>query len=250
MLDVGWSEMLVIAIVMIVVVGPKDLPQMLRTFGRMMAKMRGMANDFQKQFNEALKEAELEDVKKSVDALRGLNPTAEIRKQLNPFEKAAADVRAGLDNAMKPKPAETPTSTEAPAPAVAEVQPAEPVKNGVDVPGGPDAMPAPPTFPPMTDASTTAPMPSSGEAAKQAPKVTKPATAKAAIAKPSPAKTSPTKTPAKSSSPAAAKAASSSKSAGTKTAKPAANNVAAIKTPAKVAAKPAKPATKPARAPK
>ncbi len=248
MLDVGWSEMLVIAVVMIVVVGPKDLPQMLRTFGRMMTKMRGMANDFQKQFNDALKEAELDDVKKSVESLRSLNPAAEIRKQLNPFEQAAADVRAGLDNAMKSKLAET--STETPATAVAEAQPAETLKNGVDVPGGPDAMPAPPTFPPMTDASTTAPMPSSGEAAKQAPKVTKPATAKAAIAKPSPAKTSPTKTPAKSSSPAAAKAASSSKSAGTKTAKPAANNVAAIKTPAKVAAKPAKPATKPARAPK
>lgn len=67
MLDVGWSEMLVIAIVMIVVVGPKDLPKMLRTFGRMTTKMRGMANDFQRQFNEAIKEAELDDVKKSVE---------------------------------------------------------------------------------------------------------------------------------------------------------------------------------------
>ena len=56
-----------------------------------------MAGDFQKQFNEALKEAELDDVKKSVDALRSLNPAAEIRKQLNPFEKAAADVRAGVE---------------------------------------------------------------------------------------------------------------------------------------------------------
>ena len=57
-----------------------------------------MAGDFQKQFNEALKEAELDDVKKSVDQLRSLNPASEIRKQLNPFEKAAADVRSGLDS--------------------------------------------------------------------------------------------------------------------------------------------------------
>ena len=78
---------------------------MLRTFGKTTAKLRAMAGDFQKQFNEALKEAELDDVKKSVDALRSLNPAAEIKKQLNPFEKAAADVRAGLDAAMKPKPA-------------------------------------------------------------------------------------------------------------------------------------------------
>ena len=92
MFEVGWTEMLVIAIVMIVVVGPKDLPNMLRNFGRTTAKLRAMAADFQKQFNEALKEAELDDVKKSVDELRGLNPTAEIRRQLNPFEKAAVDV--------------------------------------------------------------------------------------------------------------------------------------------------------------
>ena len=107
MFDIGWTEMLVIAIVMIVVVGPKDLPKMLRTFGRTTAKMRGMAADFQKQFNDALKEAELDDVKKSVDSLRSLNPAAEIRKQLNPFEQAAADVRSGVDAVMKPKPAAT-----------------------------------------------------------------------------------------------------------------------------------------------
>ena len=105
MFEVGWTEMLVIAIVMIVVVGPKDLPNMLRTFGRTTAKLRAMASDFQKQFNDALKEAELDDVKKSVDSLRSLNPAAEIRKQLNPFEQAAADVRSGVDAVMKPKPA-------------------------------------------------------------------------------------------------------------------------------------------------
>ena len=74
MFDIGWTEMLVIAVVMIVVVGPKDLPRMLRTFGKTTAKLRAMAGDFQKQFNEALKEAELDDVKKSVDELRSLNP--------------------------------------------------------------------------------------------------------------------------------------------------------------------------------
>lgn len=155
MFDVGWTEMLVIAIVMIVVVGPKDLPNMLRTFGRMTAKMRGMANDFRKQFDEALKEAELDDVKKSVDSLRGLNPMTEVRKQLNPFEKAAADLRAGVDQAMKPKPAPEPTVE----PADAAAKPAAPLKNGAtDMPGvsGPEAMPAAPVFPAMTDASVTA----------------------------------------------------------------------------------------------
>lgn len=108
---------------------------MLRTFGKTTAKLRVMAGDFQKQFNDALKEAELDDVKKSVDSLRSLNPTAEIKKQLNPFEKAAADVRAGLDKAMKPTP----------EPAGEVAKPTEPLKNGAAaMPGvsGPEAMPA------------------------------------------------------------------------------------------------------------
>ncbi|RWM77156.1 MAG: twin-arginine translocase subunit TatB [Mesorhizobium sp.] len=153
MFDIGWTEMLVIAIVMIVVVGPKDLPKMLRTFGRTTAKMRGMAADFQKQFNDALKEAELDDVKKSVDSLRSLNPAAEIRKQLNPFEQAAADVRSGVDAVMKPKPAADPV-TPASMPQDTEL------KNGATVlPGvkAPEAAPAAPTFPAMTDESVVTP---------------------------------------------------------------------------------------------
>jgi sec-independent protein translocase protein TatB len=155
MFDIGWTEMLVIAVVMIVVVGPKDLPKMLRTFGKTTAKLRTMAGDFQKQFNEALKEAELDDVKKSVDQLRSLNPASEIKKQLNPFEKAAADVRAGLDAALKPKPA-TPSPAE-PASAVAHA--AEPLKNGATaIPGvaGPETMPAAPVMTPLNGAATNA----------------------------------------------------------------------------------------------
>lgn len=168
MFEVGWTEMLVIAIVMIVVVGPKDLPGMLRTFGRTVAKLRSMAGDFQKQFNEALKEAELEDVKKSVDALRGLNPAAEIKKQLNPFEKAADEVRAGLNNALKPKPAaDTKPTTDA--------TPAEPLKGGdVEAPAVVPPSETPPQFPAMTDASV-APAP--------APEPVKAASVKAAPAK-------------------------------------------------------------------
>lgn len=85
MFDIGWSEILVIAVVAIVVVGPKDLPPMLRAFGRTVSKMRKMAGEFQGQFNEALREAELDDVKKSFDELRGLNPLNDIRRSLDPM---------------------------------------------------------------------------------------------------------------------------------------------------------------------
>ncbi|BCH33085.1 hypothetical protein MesoLjLc_50150 [Mesorhizobium sp. L-8-10] len=146
MFDIGWTEMLVIAVVMIVVVGPKDLPRMLRTFGKTTAKLRTMAGDFQKQFNEALKEAELDDVKKSVDSLRTLNPMAEIRKQLNPFEQAAADVKAGVDSALKPAQpaaADKAASTEAIGNGVAD-------GHAAAAPTGPTEMPAEPVFPAMS----------------------------------------------------------------------------------------------------
>ena len=205
MFEVGWSELLVIAVVMIVVVGPKDLPNMLRTFGRTAAKLRAMAGDFQKQFNEALKEAELDDVKSSIDSLRGLNPMNEVRKQLNPFEQAAADVRAGVDTMMKPKPAADPA-----APAAETPQAAEPVKNGAtDIPGvnGTETASAAPTFPAMTDASVTASISDTAAPAKPAKKAaaakarTTGAAAKTAAALKAPA----VKAPAKSS-PAPAKA--------------------------------------------
>lgn len=140
MFEIGWTEMLVIAIVMIVVVGPKDLPRMLRQFGRTTSKLRAMAGDFRKQFDDALREAELEDVKKSVDSLRSLNPAADIKKALNPMEKAAADVKAGLDAAMKP----TPKPVAATSGAGAE--PAEPLKAGpAAIPGDGQAPTSPAT---------------------------------------------------------------------------------------------------------
>ncbi|WP_044547812.1 Sec-independent protein translocase protein TatB [Mesorhizobium japonicum] len=241
MFEVGWTEMLVIAIVMIVVVGPKDLPNMLRTFGRTTAKLRSMAADFQKQFNEALKEAELDDVKKSVDELRGLSPVAEIRKQLNPFEQAAADVRAGVDAAMKPKPAADPA-----APAASTPQAAEPLKNGAtEMPGVSAAGATPPTpiFPAMTDESVVAAStePAAAPKASAAKKAAK--AAPAAKAQPK-ASTSAKSVTAKVAPAAAAKAASAPK-ASTKAvtaAKPA--KAAAAKTVAKAEPKPA-PAKKP-----
>lgn len=104
MLDIGWPELLVIAIVLIVVVGPKDLPRMLRTFGRTTNKLRAMAGDFRKQFDDALKEAELDEVKNLAAEARKLDPTAEIRKNLDPMKKMGDDIKAGLEGAMKSSP--------------------------------------------------------------------------------------------------------------------------------------------------
>lgn len=181
MLDVGWTEMLVIAIVMIVVVGPKDLPKMLRSFGRTTAKMRSMAGDFRKQFDDALREAELDDVKSSIDQIRGMNPAGDIRKALNPMEKAAAEVRAGLEAALKPTPKPTPSpvthaaeplkagpapipGTQA-APVAADPAPPAPAPAAVDSPA-PVAAPAPAATPaPVAPAAVAAKAPAKPKAA-------------------------------------------------------------------------------------
>ncbi|WP_407051359.1 Sec-independent protein translocase protein TatB [Methyloraptor flagellatus] len=85
MLDIGWSELLIIGVVALVVVGPEELPQLLRTVGQWVGKVRRMAGEFQNQMNEAIREAELDDVKKSVEDLRSLSPASMIRNELEQF---------------------------------------------------------------------------------------------------------------------------------------------------------------------
>jgi len=144
MLDVGWTEILVIAIVLIIVVGPKDLPQMLRTFGRMVAKMRGMAGDFRQQFDEALREADLDDVRKTIGEAQKLNPLNTIRDAVNPLRQMGDEIKADLQKATSsittPTPSVNPAesisaapvavASEAGKPASSEPVAAVPLKTG------------------------------------------------------------------------------------------------------------------------
>ena len=70
MFDIGWSELLVIAVVAIVVVGPKELPKLMRSFGYYAGKLRRAAAEFRRQFDDAMREAELEEVKKAIESVR------------------------------------------------------------------------------------------------------------------------------------------------------------------------------------
>lgn len=86
MFDIGWSEILVIATVAVIVVGPKELPRMLRAFGKTMGQVRRTANDFKRQFDEALREAEreagLEETRKEIQSL-GKDPLKDTRKDFD-----------------------------------------------------------------------------------------------------------------------------------------------------------------------
>ena len=107
MLDIGWSELLVIAVVMIVVVGPKDLPKMLRAFGKATAKLRATASEFRTHFDEALREAELDEVKKTIDGVKQYDPRKTVTDIFEPVRSAGDDLRASLNNST-PKPDATP----------------------------------------------------------------------------------------------------------------------------------------------
>jgi sec-independent protein translocase protein TatB len=70
MFDIGWSELVVIAVVALIAIGPKELPGVLRMVGQWMSKARRMAAEFQGQFQEAMREAEMADLKKGFDEVR------------------------------------------------------------------------------------------------------------------------------------------------------------------------------------
>ena len=68
--EVGGTELIVIAIVALIVVGPKDLPLMLRKIGQFVGKLRGMASEFRASFDEMARQSELDELRKEVDAMR------------------------------------------------------------------------------------------------------------------------------------------------------------------------------------
>jgi sec-independent protein translocase protein TatB len=70
MFDIGWSELVVIAVVALIAIGPKELPGVLRMVGQWMGKARKMAAEFQGQFQEAMREAEMADIKKTFDEVK------------------------------------------------------------------------------------------------------------------------------------------------------------------------------------
>jgi sec-independent protein translocase protein TatB len=91
MFEIGWSELLVIAVVAIIVVGPKDLPRMMRSFGAYAGKLRRMAADFQRQFDDAMREAEIEEVRKAMHSVRDdLNAPVVDKKLMLPNPSPAA----------------------------------------------------------------------------------------------------------------------------------------------------------------
>ncbi len=117
MLDMGWTEILVIGVVALIVVGPKDLPRMMRTVGQYAGKLRGMAREFQRSMDDAARDADLAEFKDIKDTLSDVksvqsDAASAIRKGMSEIDKEIdkqADLKAeGTGDTTKPaeKPAE------------------------------------------------------------------------------------------------------------------------------------------------
>lgn len=102
MFDIGWSELLLVAVLALVFVGPKDLPRLMRTAGRYVGKMRAMAREFQQSFEDLARESELEELRQQVAELRNqtVAPLADIRRSIETSGTSAkAEAEPAADEA-------------------------------------------------------------------------------------------------------------------------------------------------------
>jgi len=150
MFGLNWGELIVIGIVALIAIGPKELPTVLRTLGQWMGKVRRMANEFQGQFQEALREAEFADLKKHADDISSsvaefsnMDPLADVQKDV----ETAFPASPMADGAAPPAP-----TAEAASPATA-AEPAPPLPQ-IDVP-----LPQPPATVSHEDFAPVAPPP-------------------------------------------------------------------------------------------
>jgi sec-independent protein translocase protein TatB len=126
MFDIGWTELVVIAVVALIAIGPKELPGVLRMVGQWIGKARRMAAEFQGQFQEAMREAEMADLKKSFDEVKeaatsftGANVMTELQKDVTDalaIDKPIDDKQADAQAASIPGEPVTPTEPASPTP--------------------------------------------------------------------------------------------------------------------------------------
>lgn len=138
MLDIGWTELLIIAVVAIIVVGPKDLPGMLRSLGRYAGQLRRTANEFRDQFDEALRESELDELRAGVEDIADLNPVTQVKntisESLDPLRETADEIKGDIERAGRPDATKKPAA-DTPAPP-------EPAERGAEDEGVDDGRPA------------------------------------------------------------------------------------------------------------
>ncbi len=108
MFDIGWQELLIVAVLAIIVIGPKDLPRAIKTVTHWVRKARMMARDLQDGLDEVVREAELDDIKKEANKIMdgsGVDPSRQLIDELDmsEFEKDWSDAVDDMKSATDPK---------------------------------------------------------------------------------------------------------------------------------------------------
>lgn len=113
MLDIGWNELLIIALVTILVVGPKELPHVLRTVTQFLRKLRAMASEFQSGLDDLAREAELQDLKQNIEKTASTDFAGELEQEFDPTGEIDRSVRE-LEKEVKedPRKADKPARVE------------------------------------------------------------------------------------------------------------------------------------------
>jgi sec-independent protein translocase protein TatB len=129
MLDLAWTEIALILVVALIVIGPKDLPHAIKGVAEFIRKARRMAGEFQVHVDEMMREAKLDEVKRQIDEVR--YGAYEMKRQFEEELDKDRDIARSFSDPLAeplstPAPSPTPTPTPAPATASAEVAPAPP----------------------------------------------------------------------------------------------------------------------------
>ena len=141
MFDIDSGKLLIIGIVALVVIGPKELPGVLRQVGNALGKVRRMAAEFQGQFMEAMRESELEELKKDVQKMSesanftNFDPLADVKNQLN---EVGSQVESSLNAPVAPV-----EKTDLPAPAITSIPDPDPLTQVAAPEAIAEAVPAP-----------------------------------------------------------------------------------------------------------
>lgn len=192
MFDMSWGEIMLIGGVALVVIGPKDLPRALRTVGQVTGKLKRMAGEFQVQFNEAMREAELDEARREVEGLNrsvaNFNPVQTLRNEIGSIKDA-------VESAGRPSPGALAAATAQlqAEQAQAETAPAEAGAATADAPAAEAPTVPPPPQPSIDGAPLVAPEAAAGieVGAPPVPPETVPPAAVPAATMPTPAETKP-----------------------------------------------------------
>lgn len=106
MFDIGWQELFLIALVTILVVGPRELPRVLRTVVAAVRKVRGLANDFQRGIDELAREADLDDIRRDLEKTATLDLESELKDGIDPTGEITNSMRQ-LENELESTGVET-----------------------------------------------------------------------------------------------------------------------------------------------